>query len=50
MQRRLSERTLKPETASCHSQNACKGQGFLELTRAQCDAAKAKVKEQKPGM
>jgi hypothetical protein len=31
-------------------QHACKGQGFLELTRAQCDAAKAKANEQKPGI
>jgi hypothetical protein len=34
---------------SCKGQNACKGQGYLNLTKAQCDAAKAKVKEQ-PGM
>jgi hypothetical protein len=34
---------------SCKGENACKGQGYLDLTKAQCDAAKAKVKE-KSGM
>jgi hypothetical protein len=28
---------------SCRGQNSCKGQGYLDLTKAQCDAAKAKV-------
>ncbi len=30
---------------ACAGQNACKGQGFLELSQAECDAAKAKLKE-----
>lgn len=30
---------------SCAGQNSCKGQGFLELTKAQCDEAKAKLKQ-----
>lgn len=34
---------------SCKGQNSCKGKGFLELSKADCDAAKAKMKE-KPGM
>lgn len=28
----------------CKGQNSCKGQGFLELTQKDCDAAKAKAK------
>jgi uncharacterized membrane protein len=31
--------------SSCKGQNSCKGQGFLELTKAECDAAKAKMKK-----
>jgi hypothetical protein len=34
----------KTANNSCKGQNACKGQGFLEMTQAQCDAAKAKTK------
>jgi hypothetical protein len=28
---------------SCQGQNKCKGQGFLMLTKADCDAVKAKL-------
>ncbi len=28
----------------CGGKNGCKGQGFVELTKAECDAAKAKLK------
>ena len=28
---------------SCQGQNKCKGQGFLLLSKADCDAAKAKL-------
>jgi hypothetical protein len=27
---------------SCKGMNSCKGKGFVEMTKAQCDAAKAK--------
>ena len=30
---------------SCQGQNSCKGQGYLMLSKADCDAAKAKLKE-----
>jgi len=30
---------------SCSGQNGCHGKGFLKLTKAECDAAKAKAKE-----
>lgn len=29
---------------SCQGQNSCKGQGYVLLSKADCDAAKAKVK------
>jgi hypothetical protein len=29
---------------SCKGQNTCKGQGFLELSKKDCEAAKAKAK------
>jgi hypothetical protein len=32
---------------SCKGQNGCSGQGFKELTQAECDAAKAKLKDKK---
>jgi len=32
---------------SCKGQNSCKGKGFLELTKADCAAAKAKAKDAK---
>src|SRR5215471_13812369 len=34
----------KSANNSCKGQNSCKGKGFLEMTQAQCDAAKAKAK------
>lgn len=30
---------------ACAGKNACKGQGFLMLSKAECDAAKAKLKQ-----
>jgi hypothetical protein len=30
---------------ACQGQNSCKGQGYLKLTKAECDAAKAKVEK-----
>jgi hypothetical protein len=30
---------------SCQGQNSCKGHGYLLLSKAECDAAKAKMKE-----
>jgi hypothetical protein len=35
----------KSATNSCKGQNSCKGHGFLEMTKAECDAAKAKAAE-----
>ena len=32
-------------THSCQGQNSCKGKGWLSLTKADCDAAKAKMKK-----
>lgn len=34
-------------TSSCAGQNSCKGHGYLMLTKAECDAAKAKMKQEK---
>jgi len=34
----------KSANNSCKGQNSCKGKGFLEMTQAKCDAAKAKGK------
>jgi hypothetical protein len=34
----------KSANNSCKGQNSCKGKGFLEMTKAECDAAKAKAK------
>ena len=31
------------------SMNECKGHGFLEMTQAECDAAKAKISKEKEG-
>ena len=28
----------------CEGVNSCKGKGYLEMTKAECDAAKAKAK------
>jgi hypothetical protein len=33
----------KSANNACKGQNSCKGQGFTELTKAECDAAKAKA-------
>ena len=33
----------KSANNSCKGQNSCKGKGFLEMTKAECDAAKAKA-------
>ncbi len=30
---------------ACKGQNDCAGKGYLELTKAECDAAKARMKE-----
>jgi len=30
---------------SCAGQNSCKGEGYLSLTKAECDAVKAKNKK-----
>ena len=32
---------------ACQGQNSCKGTGYLSLTKAECDAAKAKMKDEK---
>jgi hypothetical protein len=32
-------------TNACAGQNSCKGQGYLMLTKAECEAAKAKMKK-----
>jgi hypothetical protein len=32
---------------ACKGQNSCKGKGFLEMSKADCAAAKAKMKEGK---
>jgi len=33
----------KSANNACKGQNSCKGKGFVEMTLAQCDAAKAKA-------
>ena len=33
----------KSANNSCKGQNSCKGKGFMEMTKAECDAAKAKA-------
>jgi hypothetical protein len=35
----------KSANNSCKGQNSCKGKGFLEMSKADCAAAKAKAKE-----
>ena len=32
---------------SCQGQNKCKGHGYLQLTKAECDAAKVKMEKEK---
>jgi hypothetical protein len=34
-------------TNACKGQNSCQGQGFLEMSKADCDAALAKLKKGK---
>ena len=34
-------------TSACQGQNSCKGKGWLQLPKAECDAAKAKLKSGK---
>ena len=34
-------------TSGCQGQNSCKGKGYLMLTKADCDAALAKMKSEK---
>lgn len=31
---------------ACKGQNSCKGKGYLEMTKEECTAAKAKMKEE----
>lgn len=31
-------------TSGCQGQNSCKGKGYLMLSKAECDTAKAKMK------
>jgi hypothetical protein len=33
----------KSANNACKGQNSCKGKGFMEMTKADCDAAKAKM-------
>ena len=35
----------KGASNSCKGQNSCKGKGFLEMSKADCAAAKAKAKD-----
>ena len=37
----------KTASNACKGQNGCGGEGFLMLTQAECDAAKAKAAEKK---
>jgi hypothetical protein len=37
----------KTATSSCQGQNSCKGKGYLQLSKADCDAALAKMKSEK---
>ena len=32
-------------SSACKGQNSCKGKGWMYMTKAECDAAKAKMKE-----
>jgi hypothetical protein len=34
----------KSANNACKGQNSCKGKGFLDMSKADCDAAKAKAK------
>ena len=33
----------KSANNACKGQNSCKGKGYMEMTKADCDAAKAKM-------
>ena len=33
--------------SACAGQNSCKGMGYVKLSKAECDAAKAKMKDEK---
>lgn len=46
---RMSTSACKTAHNACKGQNSCKGQGFLELTQAQCYAAKAEAAGKEPG-
>jgi hypothetical protein len=37
----------KTAANSCSGQNSCKGKGFTEVSKAECDAAMAKMKSEK---
>jgi hypothetical protein len=39
--------TKVKEKHACKGQNSCKGKGFVEMSKADCTAAKAKAKEAK---
>ena len=34
-------------TSGCQGQNSCKGKGYVMVTKAECDAALAKMKSEK---
>lgn len=36
----------KSANNACKGQNSCKGKGFLEVTKKECKAAQAKIKEE----
>ena len=42
----------KTASNECAGQNGCAGKGFMMMSQAECDAAKAKLKEdaKKPGL
>jgi hypothetical protein len=37
----------KTASNNCKGMNSCKGQGFLDMTKKECEAAQAKMKEGK---
>jgi len=37
----------KTATSACQGQNSCKGKGYVMLSKADCDAAMAKMKSEK---
>ncbi len=37
----------KTATNACQGQNSCKGKGYVQLSKADCDAALAKMKSEK---